>query len=332
MSNLVKKVTSAVLVSTVVLSTVGSVAGVSAAFGQLDAANKLASLNVIVDNSTNPSAYRLADTVQRQEALKVMMKLSGLAVSEGACTSPFADIANTDWACKYAVAALEAGFISKNATFRPSDEVSKAEALKMVMKARGIDAATTEASWQANYVSAAVAAGIASEFSDYNTAAPRGLMFVWAAEAVSTADVEEDTTIDDIINGLDDTTTDEEDTTTTDEEEDTVVVDGDDMLTVSLNPETPSDGLAQADTARVPLLTFDVKAGSQDVTLNQVTLDFIGLGAYTDLNNVSVYDAKGEKVSKTKSFTKLQQEISFDKDIVVEAGKTMTLTVAGTIG
>ena len=172
MSTFAKKVTSAVLTSALVLTTAGSTAGVSAALmNELDAANTLAENNVIVDQSSNPSAYLLANTIQRKEALKVMMKLSGNAVSDGACTSPFGDIADSDWACKYAVAALEAGFIAANDNFRPDDNVSKIEALKMVMQARGI--ARDAGEWKAGYVSAAVTADIAETFSDYDTAATR---------------------------------------------------------------------------------------------------------------------------------------------------------------
>ena len=173
MSTFAKKVTSAVLTSAIVLTTAGSTAGVSAALmSQIDAANTLATNGVIVDQSSNVSAYRLADTIQRKEALKVMMKLSDKTVSQGACTSPFSDIADSDWACKYAVAALDAGFIAGNAKFRPDDNVSKIEALKMVMKARDIAKSDTS-DWRAAYVEGAVAAEIAESFSDYNTSATR---------------------------------------------------------------------------------------------------------------------------------------------------------------
>ena len=340
MSTFAKKVTSAVLTSAIVLTTAGSTAGVNAALmNQIDAANTLANQNVIVDQSTNPSAYRLADTIQRKEALKVMMKLSDKTVSQGACTSPFADIKDTDWACKYAVAALNAGFIAKNATFRPDDNVSKIEALKMVMKARGIEKDTTASDWRAGYVNAAVNAKIAESFSDYNTAATRWTMFVWAAEAIKaaekTAKSDEDNGLSDITkiidNMADDTSkedTSKEDTKKeeTKKEDTTATVD---QLVVSLDPESPADGLAPADTNRVALLKFDVTAGSEDVTLNEATLDFIGLGDYKKLDNVAIYNEAGEKVSKTKDFSEVERKISFDKNVVVEAGTTMTLTVAG---
>ncbi len=348
MSNLVKKVTSAMLTSAVVLSAVSSVAWVNAAYTNLEAANKLANLGVIVDQSTNPSAYRLADSIQRKEALKIMIKLSGQSVSEGSCVSPFADISNSDWACKYAVAALNAGFIAPNTNYRPNDQVSKIEGLKMVMQARGI-AKGNDADWRAGYVSVAVANNVAMPFSDYDTSVERGLMFVWAAELaapmtdttpatpVTPAAPATDST-DDLLSALLGDLDETEPTTpvvTTPAVTTPVVttpapvVSGADVLTVSLNPETPSDGLAQANTARTPLLVFDVKAGSEDVTLNEATFEFIGLGSFSDLDDVSIYNQIGEKVSKTKSFSELTREISFDNDVVVEAGTTMTLTVAG---
>jgi len=270
--------------------------------------------------------------------LKVMIKLSGLETKLGNCESPFSDIADTDWACKYAVTALNAGFIAKNDNFRPDDKVSKVEALKMVMKARKI-AKSNNSDWRAAYVEAAVEAGIADTFSDFNTSSTRGTMFVWAAEAIELVEenVEEDDDLGGLLDGLLDDDEDTEDANAedaddaddADDAEDTSSAD--DILTVSLSPISPSDGLAQANTPRTPLLVFDVKAGSEDVTLNEATLNFIGLGDYKDLNDVSIYNANGEKVSKTKSFTEVEREISFDKDIVVEAGTTMAFTVEGTI-
>ncbi|USN57965.1 MAG: hypothetical protein H6767_06510 [Candidatus Peribacteria bacterium] len=76
MSSLFKKVTSAVAGLAVVLSTVSPIAGVSAAATEMEAANQLAALGVIVDQSANPSDYRLGDTITRREMLKIMMNLS----------------------------------------------------------------------------------------------------------------------------------------------------------------------------------------------------------------------------------------------------------------
>jgi len=59
MSTFVKKVTSAVAGLAIVSSIVTPLAGVSAAYTSLEAANELATLGVIVDNSANPADYEL---------------------------------------------------------------------------------------------------------------------------------------------------------------------------------------------------------------------------------------------------------------------------------
>jgi hypothetical protein len=150
MSKIVKKVTSAVALSAIAFSIVGSASGVNAAYTGLDAANKLATMGVIVDQSTNASNYRLGDTITRKELAKVVAKLGNVTVSE-ACEGKFADLKSTDWGCKYAEALLAAGYVAPNANFRGNDEVSKAEALKLVMKARGIEK-SSNSNWQAAYV------------------------------------------------------------------------------------------------------------------------------------------------------------------------------------
>jgi hypothetical protein len=82
MSTLVKKVTSAVAIGAVVLTATAPMTGVSAAYTNMEAANKLAMMNVIADKSANPADYRLGDTVLRIEALKVMMNLSDRTVDQ----------------------------------------------------------------------------------------------------------------------------------------------------------------------------------------------------------------------------------------------------------
>ena len=330
MSTFVKKVASVVLSSAVVLTAVGSTAGVSADYTNVEAANILSSNGVIVDQSTNPAAYGLGNTLLKQEGVKVMSKLSGRAIPASCDSSSFADVATSDWVCKYTEDSLAAGFIAANTNFGPEGLLTKGQALKMVMQGRNIEKTAGMSPWQAGYVDAAVEAGIANYFADYSTPVDRGTFFVWAAEAIAPSEDAEDDLLSGLLDGLGDVVeTPAADEAPTVAPVQTPVVSSDDMLTVSLNPETPSTGLAQADTARIPLLVFDVKAGSQDVTLNEATFEFVGLGDYNLLEDVSIYNAIGEKVSKTKSFSEITREISFDRDIVVEAGKTMTLTVAG---
>ena len=65
MSNL-KRFTASVAALSVAMSIVSPVAGVNAAVsGNVDAANSLAKLNIIADQSTNAAAYRLGDNITR---------------------------------------------------------------------------------------------------------------------------------------------------------------------------------------------------------------------------------------------------------------------------
>lgn len=89
MSNFLQKVTATVSATMIVVSIFAPVT--NAATSGVEAANKLASLGVINDQSDNPAKYRLNDTITRREMLKVMMNLSQFAVTEG-CAGIFRDL------------------------------------------------------------------------------------------------------------------------------------------------------------------------------------------------------------------------------------------------
>ena len=78
MSTFAKKVTSAVAGLAIVFSVESPIAGVSAAFSGLEAAQELATLAIIEDQSANPADYRLGDSSSREELSKVISKLAGL--------------------------------------------------------------------------------------------------------------------------------------------------------------------------------------------------------------------------------------------------------------
>jgi len=83
MSNtLLKKVTATAAALSIVLSIVVPVVGVRAADDSSDAANRLAALGVIVDNSQDPAKYNLNYSITRREMLKVMMNLSSVEVTD----------------------------------------------------------------------------------------------------------------------------------------------------------------------------------------------------------------------------------------------------------
>lgn len=157
----------------------------------IDYANTLAKNGIIVDNSTNPKNYNLWDTITRREMLKIMMNLSGTSVWQ-ICEQKFRDLPSSDWGCKYAMKALELWFIAPNNTFRPDAEVSKVEALKMIFKAKNIQA-NPSSDWRVWYVEKASELGYMEKFSDYNTQAKRSFVFQIGAKTFSSlAEVKEE--------------------------------------------------------------------------------------------------------------------------------------------
>jgi len=326
MSNsLLKKVTSAVVLTAMVASTVGAVSSTYAATTEVEAANALAGLGVIADQSSNVSAYRLGDTITRREMLKVMVNLAGVTV-ENKCEGKFADLPATDWGCKYAETALAQGFIAANTNFRPNDNVSKAEALKMVMKAKGIEKDASATSWEAAYVKAAVTAGlITASFSDYTSASKRGFTFTAAANAT---EEEDDLGLDDLLDG--DDTTDDTTTTSTGETTSPIVKSGD--LEVSLNPESATNGTTYPlGATAVSVAKYDLTAGSSDVTVDSVKLTRLGLGNSKDFEKVYLF-VDGRKLTTGKTFSDSENQLTFSNvSLVVKAGSTETIDVRADI-
>jgi hypothetical protein len=147
----------------------------------LDSANYLWYKWFIVfqDNELN---YNLDKKISRREILKVMVMISWINVSDS-CTWKFSDISKNDWACKYTEVALRENFIALNSKFNPDNNISKIEALKMIMQ--GIKIAKKDYSdWRIWYVKSALEKSIIDEeFSDYDTQATRWWIFNIAKKA-----------------------------------------------------------------------------------------------------------------------------------------------------
>lgn len=147
----------------------------------ITAALFLAEKGVIVDRGEDYEAYNLSFTITRREMLKVMMNISGDEVSE-VCEGRFSDMWQTDWGCKYAEAALGKWYIAANTLFRPNDQVTQIEALKMIMQAKSIKRDNTE-DWREWYVTKALSEGIIeTAFTTYDVSSLRGWIFVAAAK------------------------------------------------------------------------------------------------------------------------------------------------------
>ena len=323
MSTFAKKATSAVAALSIVFSIVAPVAGVSASYTSLEAANKLATLGVIVDQSANPADYRLGDTISRREATKVMIQASDVMLDES-CTGQFSDLTATDWGCKYAESALAAGMVAANPTFRPDANVTKIEALKMAFQARALERYESS-DWRVGYVDAAVDMGLTEAFTDYDAAATRGQVFVWIAAAIDATMSEEDEDLDDLLCAILGTCEDEVtvDPTEPTEPTDPIVVVGGDVM-VSLNPMSPS-AQTVPNSGLVPFGKFDVTAGDSDTILNSITLKREGLSERTDISRV-YFERNGMRVSN-RSNVSIDDEVllSFSPALAVQAGQTVTL-------
>lgn len=162
----------------------------------LEAANNLAERSVVKDNSATPSEYNLSDNVLRQEIGLIAMRIAGLQ-KKASCSWIFSDVTASspnDWACIHLETLVENNLISKNSMFRPEDNITKAESLKMLIKAIGYDFEYDSSSsvlWQKQYVDFAVEHDIIESFNDYNVVATRGWVFTVAAHTIEVKELED---------------------------------------------------------------------------------------------------------------------------------------------
>lgn len=154
------------------------------ASNELDAAWVL-SYHGIITAQDDYSDYRVENTITRREMLKIMMNISGKSIPNS-CGSihSFNDLDSSDWGCKYADAAIKAWYIAKNDSYRPDDNISQVEALKMIMKAKDIER-EENSNWKLGYVNTAYEQWILeSKFTNYDTAALRGWIFIIVQDAI----------------------------------------------------------------------------------------------------------------------------------------------------
>lgn len=120
---------------------------------------------------------KLWDSITRREIIKVVMNMSWINIKEN-CIWKFNDILKSDWGCKYIEAALEMWVITHGEEFRPNDNISKVEALKLILKAKWIEKTIESNNWQSDYVTTALHYDIINEtFIDYNTSPNRAWIF-----------------------------------------------------------------------------------------------------------------------------------------------------------
>ncbi|MFA6523168.1 MAG: S-layer homology domain-containing protein [Candidatus Peribacteraceae bacterium] len=111
-------------------------------------------------------------TVNRAELAKILVTANGATPTVGDYNNCFSDV-TTEWFAPYVCYAKEQGWVSgySDGTFRPSNPVNTAEAIKMILNAQGIDTSSSASStasysdvdssaWYASYVNTASAKGL----------------------------------------------------------------------------------------------------------------------------------------------------------------------------
>lgn len=334
MSILLKKITSVVSAAAIAFVAVAP-SITNAASGFAPYADALAKASVITTQS-NEAGYRLADNAMRQEVAAIMMALSKATYEANySCAGKFADVSATkpnSWVCKVVETALSKGLIAANATFRPEDNTTRAEALAMILRGQGIEITTggaasfndTPVTWQKDVANTALTKKLISSNASFrpNALITRGELFVMAANAagLEIASASDDLNLDDLF-GDDTTATGTTSTGTTD----TPIVKAGD-LNVNLAASTPMAADLPASAEGVAVAAFDLTAGSNDVSVAAIKLTRKGLWAGASVDNVALF-ANGTRVSKAKSFNSSDDtaDVVLSPALVVKAGSTVTV-------
>ncbi len=329
--NLFKKVVATIALATLVATT--TVSGVSAySTASVDAAKKLAEQGVIKKHDTI-DGYELDRNILRQEVAVMAFSIAKLE-KKATCENEFKDVSATEpntWACYVIEPLRDNGYLAKNEYFRPEANITKAEALGMVVSAAFGDMykydATKGTSWQEQLVDFAVNNGIlAAPFTDYNTPAVRGEVFQWTVNSIDAAVAEEDDLglgdlLGDLVNEEETTTTEETATETTTEETATTS-----DLMVELNPENPAGEDLPEEADGVLVMKLDLTAGNEDVTVTELDFERTGFGQ-TAADKVSLF-ANGTRLTKSKKFNSDDEaNVTISPALVVKAGETTTVDV-----
>ena len=328
--NLFKKTTATIALVALVSGIFST--GVSAnSTSEIEAANALAAAGYINNHSDNAAAYNLNQNVLRQEIAAVARGIAGLE-KKATCDNEFSDVTATTpntWACYSVEALADADLIAKNDKFNPENEISKAEAVGMMVKAAfGSEYAydsTKAASWQEQVVDFAVSKGVVASFTNYNTPATRGFVFEAGNNAMvaSTEVADACDEVSQLLGLCGDTTDTMTDTTTDTTDTTTPAVAAD--FEVSTSPDSLADGTQIPNKGIVRFAKVDFTAGSEDVSVNTVEISKTTLASIPSSTRIW-FEKNGKRVSGKAAFTSDNIAIvSFAPAYVIMAGETETL-------
>ena len=296
-------------------------------------AGELADAGVIMTQSSE-AGYRLGDNITRAELAKIAVNLSGETATT--CTGDvFKDVKSSMGdLCGYVEAAAESGIVSKaNSNFRPSDLVTRAEMVKMLLASQGVAPTDVSAGFAdvsasmgdlAGYINAAVEEGLIKSGTSFrpNATATRGEAFKVASNAMGLSAVVVPPVVVPPTTGTGTTGT------------GVVVGPGTPVATgdvmVSLNPATPVATTLATGSAYNKVLVVDMKAGSKDAAITGIEVTRNGLLSNTNVAGISVWVDGSRLGNVAQSLTSDgKATVTFGSTpLAIAAGTTKTVTIA----
>ena len=147
---------------------------------QFFAAKNLGEQGIIIEESSI-QLYRLDETMTRKEFMKVLANKVWDKI-ENECDYEFRDVKN-DWGCKYIEWAMKNAFVAQEDYFRPDENMTKAESMKLILRARDISRVQKSSDWRDDDMQTAFQKWIIEKkYSDYDKTATRW----WIFEALDT--------------------------------------------------------------------------------------------------------------------------------------------------
>ncbi len=306
------------------------------------------------ENGTLTGYYGPGDSLTREQAMKILVLAAPLATNTNGGPH-FADVPTSTWSYEYVETGYNMSVVDgyPDGSFGPGKNINRAEIAKMVSNAMNpvarpgmgfevsdvtalnstslevcfngpADQATAED--QANYsikdannvVLAVSGATLATDMMcvDLTTAGQvASTMYTLTVTGVTSESGEDLTAGEVSFNGYS-----------------TVAVGGD--LNVEANDSTPAGVTLPASVSGVPIFSFNLVGGADDVTVTSIELHRGGTGVDASVTNVALFD-ETNRVSKAKTFNTSTDTATvslLSGGLVVKAGETKKLTVVATIG
>jgi hypothetical protein len=289
--------------------------------------------------------FRPGDPLNRAEMAKIAVKAAGLELdsSEG---PTFDDVAEDAWFYDYVETAAMYAVVEgdKDAegnlvgTFRPGDPVNRAEAAKILVNAMALVenveggphfSDVAEDAWYYNYVETAYNWSVVDGNPDTGLYAPGDPV---TRAAVAKIAINSMSPVEREVGGEEEEEEEEgeegEEEEEEEEEETPVVETSDSSLTVTLGATSPATAVVPQLAQGVVYTSLDLTAvGEEDIEVTGLVLMRSGLGHRDDFTAINVYNG----VTKVTTSKTLNSDgtatFSFNPDVTVEAGETVTLDV-----